>query len=267
MHHRLSLIYDRKYEGAGAIEQPTEERAEEKRLVRNGTEREAGGLGPENAYPPGWRARSLRAGTVQRRSSSSHPPATIPPPPPRPPPSVSLRVTAARETGETYIFPLYTLPCAHPLQSLTALPNSRNKACRFGSLRALSTFTWIDENIRRIDGGGGQGGRAGAKRKRGLLNILCPRPANEYRVPPEPWYTYGRMFVYRYSALSVRRAHYGKWAVSLSHFPIYNFSRLRVNAHCLLGTGEVEPPASRAFLGGLTFYRFTVYFPSQFDKI
>jgi len=89
--------------------------------------------------------------------------------------------------------------------------------------RTLSTFTRIDENIRRIDRGGGQGrSRETGVQKRnertGLLNILCPGLANEYRVPPKPWYTYGYIFVYRYSTLSVPQTHCRKWVMSLSHF-------------------------------------------------
>lgn len=100
--------------------------------MRNDAEREVGGgLGTENAYP-----RDEEPGLSELARYSGYPAATLPRPPHLLPslPS-SLRATAARETGETYIFPLYT-PRAHPLQSLTALPNSRNKACRLGSLRA-----------------------------------------------------------------------------------------------------------------------------------
>lgn len=117
MHTALSLVYDRKYEGAGAMEEPTEDSAE-KRLVRNGD-----GEGGRRA----GNGKCISTRDEKPVSQSWHGTAAIQPPlpPPSPPattrrrpPPVSLRVTAARETGETYIFPLYTLPVLIPFGRL-----------------------------------------------------------------------------------------------------------------------------------------------------
>lgn len=90
------------------------QRIAEKRLVRSGAERR-GGLGTENAYPRDEEPASQSwHGTT---ATSSHPPAAttavdaataaLRPPPPY-----------HRETGETYIFPLYTLPMFIPFSRL-----------------------------------------------------------------------------------------------------------------------------------------------------
>lgn len=86
--------------------------------MRNGAEREVGELGTENAYPrdeepvsQSWHGTAA----IQPPPSRDHPPPTTHRPPSLPP---SLRATAARETGETYIFPLYTLPVLIPFSRL-----------------------------------------------------------------------------------------------------------------------------------------------------
>lgn len=74
-----------------------------------GAERGVGGPGTENAYPRDEEPVSQS----WHGTAAIHPAATLPRPPPRP-----LRTSAARKTGETYIFPLYTLPVFIPFSRL-----------------------------------------------------------------------------------------------------------------------------------------------------
>lgn len=94
----------------------------------------------------GMKRRPLRAwhGTV-----ATQPPLSLPLGPP-PPPTYPLPTPYLSRNVHPLPLALFVpvSPISAAVQSLTALPNSRNKAERESEAPTLSTFTRVDENIR-----------------------------------------------------------------------------------------------------------------------